>query len=181
MADIPGIIEGASEGRGLGLRFLRHVERNALLLFMIPADADDIREQYNILLRELTEFNPDLLDKQRVLAITKCDMLDEELMEQMRREIPEDIETVFISSITGMGLSELKDILWRTLNDESNRVLTFTHRDLDKHHRIKEEDEFDLGVEALNRKGGDDEEYFEEDWDEEFEEDGDDNHREEEW
>ena len=122
-----------------------------------------------------------MLDKQRVLAITKCDMLDEELMEQMRREIPEDIETVFISSITGMGLSELKDILWRTLNDESNRVLTFTHRDLDKHHRIKEEDEFDLGVEALNRKGGDDEEYFEEDWDEEFEEDGDDNHREEEW
>ncbi len=182
MADIPGIIEGASEGRGLGLRFLRHVERNALLLFMIPADADDIREQYNILLRELTEFNPDLLDKQRVLAITKCDMLDDELMAQMRQELPDDIETVFISSITGMGLTELKDLLWRTLNDESNRVLTFTHRDLDKHHRIKEEDEFDLGVEALNRKDDEEEDYLEEDWDDDFDEEGDDsNHREEEW
>ena len=180
MADIPGIIEGASEGRGLGLRFLRHVERNALLLFMIPADTDDIREQYNILLRELTEFNPDLLDKQRILAITKCDMLDEELMEQMKAELPEGIETDFISSITGMGLTELKDVLWRTLNDESNRVLTFTHRDLDKHHRIKVEDEYDLGIDTLD--GDDDEDYIEDDWDEAYDdEETTPNHREEEW
>ncbi len=179
MADIPGIIEGASEGRGLGLRFLRHVERNALLLFMIPADADDIREQYNILLHELTEFNPDLLDKQRVLAITKCDMLDEELMEAIRKELPDDLPSVFISSITGMGLNELKDILWLTLNDESNRVLTFTHRDLDKHHRIKEEDDYDLGVDNINGKD-DSNDFVEEDWDEEWDEE-ESSDREEEW
>lgn len=146
MADIPGIIEGASEGRGLGLRFLRHVERNALLLFMIPADTDDIRTQYDILLRELTEFNPDLLDKQRVLAITKSDLLDDELADALRKELPDDLPAVFISSVTGMGLNELKDLLWTTLNDESNRVLTFTHRNLDEHHRLREEDEYDLGM-----------------------------------
>ncbi len=174
MADIPGIIEGASEGRGLGLRFLRHVERNALLLFMIPADADDIRTQYDILLRELTEFNPDLLDKQRVLAITKCDLLDDELIEQMRRELPDDVAAVFISSVTGLGLNELKDLLWLTLNDESNRVLTFTHRDLDKQHRIAEEDNYDLGISKT--AVADDEEEWEEAFDDEEGAD-----REEEW
>ena len=143
MADIPGIIEGASEGRGLGLRFLRHIERNAVLLFMIPADTNDIRADYAVLCNELEKFNPDLVDKPRVLAITKCDMLDDELMEEMRHELPDGIETVFISSVAGMGLVELKDMLWRTINDERNRIPEqLTHRDLDTSHRVKEEDEF---------------------------------------
>ena len=143
MADIPGIIEGASEGRGLGLRFLRHIERNAVLLFMIPADTNDIRADYAVLCNELEKFNPDLVDKPRVLAITKCDMLDDELMEEMRQELPDGIETVFISSVAGMGLAELKDMLWRTINDERNRIPEqLTHRDLDTSHRVKEEDEF---------------------------------------
>lgn len=143
MADIPGIIEGASEGRGLGLRFLRHIERNAVLLFMIPADTNDIRADYAVLCNELEKFNPDLVDKPRVLAITKCDMLDDELMEEMHQELPEGIETVFISSVAGMGLAELKDMLWRTINDERNRIPEqLTHRDLDTSHRVKEEDEF---------------------------------------
>jgi len=144
MADIPGIIEGASEGKGLGLRFLRHIERNAVLLFMIPADAADIRHEYEVLLGELQRFNPDLVDKGRVLAITKCDMLDEELMEEIRRTgLPEGVPTVFISSVTGMGLTELKDVLWRTINDEDNRIpARITHRDLDVKHRVQEEDNF---------------------------------------
>ena len=143
MADIPGIIEGASEGRGLGLRFLRHIERNAVLLFMIPADTNDIRADYAVLCNELEKFNPDLVDKPRVLAITKCDLLDDELMEEMRHELPDGIETVFISSVAGMGLAELKDMLWRTINDERNRIPEqLTHRDLDTSHRVKEEDEF---------------------------------------
>ena len=143
MADIPGIIEGASEGRGLGLRFLRHIERNAVLLFMIPADPTDLRADHAVLCNELEKFNPDLVDKPRVLAITKCDMLDDELMEEMRHELPDGIETVFISSVAGMGLAELKDMLWRTINDERNRIPEqLTHRDLDTSHRVKEEDEF---------------------------------------
>ena len=146
MADIPGIIEGASEGKGLGLRFLRHVERNALLLFMIPADSEDIRERYDILLHELGEFNPELLDKQRVLAVTKIDLFDDDYLNGLRKHLPEDLPTVFISAVTGAGLNELKDVLWTTLNDESNRVLTFTHRDLDKRHRETAEDEYDLGM-----------------------------------
>ncbi|MBQ1932798.1 MAG: GTPase ObgE, partial [Muribaculaceae bacterium] len=119
MADIPGIIEGASEGKGLGLRFLRHIERNAVLLFMVPADANDIKAEYEILLRELTQFNPDLVDKQRVLAISKSDMLDDELIAEIEKELPEDLPHVFISSVTGMGISALKDILWRAITDES--------------------------------------------------------------
>ena len=119
MADIPGIIEGASEGKGLGLRFLSHIERNSLLLFMIPADADDIKKEYNILLGELIKYNPDLADKPRVLAITKSDMLDEDLMREMTDGMPEDIPYVFISSITGLGITALKDLLWRELNKES--------------------------------------------------------------
>ena len=150
MADIPGIIEGASEGRGLGLRFLRHIERNAVLLFMIPADSDDIRKEYDILCRELETFNPDLVEKPRVLAITKCDMLDEELIEQMRPEVPDDIPSVFISSVAQMGLTELKDLLWRTINDERNRIPdTLTHHDLDERHREQAEDDFIFGAEDL--------------------------------
>lgn len=131
IADIPGIIEGASEGKGLGLRFLRHIERNSVLLFMVPADSNDIRKDYEILLNELGTYNPEMLDKQRLLAITKCDMLDEELMNEMRQELPDGVPTVFISAVAGMGLDTLKDMLWTMLNDESNRIQTFTHRNLD--------------------------------------------------
>ena len=175
MADIPGIIEGAAEGRGLGLRFLRHIERNSLLLFMVPGDTDDILREYNILLEELRKFNPEMLSKQRVLAVTKCDLLDEELMEMLREEMqappsapeappsaPEgatidyprktneapsgavggaigsfDTPIVFISAVTGFHLDELKDVLWRELNSESNKLQTImaddrlVHRDKD--------------------------------------------------
>jgi GTP-binding protein len=117
MADIPGIIEGAAEGKGLGLRFLKHIERNSLLLFLIPADSKDIRQEYEVLLSELSKFNPELLDKQRVLAISKSDMLDEELMEAMRKEMPADVPFTFISAATSYGLQALKDLLWRVLHD----------------------------------------------------------------
>lgn len=144
MADIPGIIEGASEGKGLGLRFLRHIERNAVLLFMVPADADDIAEQYHILLRELEQFNPQLMDKQRVLAISKTDLLDEELKEEIAKTVPADVPSVFISAVTGEGIMVLKDLLWKAITDESNRIepSDITHRPLDGHHRVREEDEF---------------------------------------
>ncbi len=144
MADIPGIIEGASEGRGLGLRFLRHIERNAVLLFMVPADADDITAQYEVLLNELEQFNPQLMDKHRILAISKSDMLDDELMEEIKKTLPADVPHVFISAVTGYGLTELKDTLWRAITDESNRMATpdIVHRPLDGHHRVREEDEF---------------------------------------
>lgn len=115
MADIPGIIEGAHEGRGLGTRFLRHIERNSVLLFMIPADSDDIRRDYEILLGELTQYNPELLDKERLLAVTKCDMLDEELIRQMQGQLPDGIPSVFISSISGLNIPRLKDMLWTAL------------------------------------------------------------------
>ncbi len=115
MADIPGIIEGAHEGKGIGTRFLRHIERNSVLLFMVAADSDNIAEAYEVLLGELTQYNPELLDKQRILAVTKCDMLDEELIEQMKAELPEDIECLFISSVTGLGIQQLKDKLWQIL------------------------------------------------------------------
>lgn len=131
IADIPGIIEGASEGKGLGLRFLRHIERNSTLLFMIPANTEDIKKEYDILLNELGTYNPEMLDKQRLLAITKCDLLDEEEMDKIRKDLPDGIPTVFISAVAGQGLDELKDMLWTMLNDESNRVQTFTHRNLD--------------------------------------------------
>lgn len=116
MADIPGIIEGAAEGKGLGHRFLRHIERNAVLLFMIPADTGDVAGEYNILLEELRKYNPELLDKQRVMAISKCDLLDEELTEGMRPSLPDDLPVVFISSVSGTGLTALRDLLWRALN-----------------------------------------------------------------
>ena len=117
MADIPGIIEGASEGRGLGLRFLRHIERNSILLFLIPADSNDIKNDYNILLNELKEYNPELLDKTHLLAISKSDMLDEELTDAITKELP-DVSYVFFSSFTGSGLPLLKDMIWRELNTE---------------------------------------------------------------
>lgn len=176
MADIPGIIEGASEGKGLGLRFLRHIERNAVLLFMVPADADNIREQYEILLRELEQFNPDLVDKPRVLAISKSDLLDDELIAEMERELPDDLPHVFISAVSGMGINTLKDMLWSAINDESNRIenATITHRPLDGHHRVREEDEFIFQLpedETAPELEDDDEEF---DWDETAWEYGDD-------
>jgi len=116
MADIPGIIEGAHEGKGLGLRFLRHIERNSVLLFMIPVDAVNIKEEYNILLNELAQYNPELMDKGRVLAITKADMLDAELLEELKKDVPDSIPFVFISSHTQLGLVKLKDLLWKELN-----------------------------------------------------------------
>lgn len=148
MADIPGIIEGASEGKGLGLRFLRHIERNSLLLFMVPCDSDDIVKDYGVLLNELRKFNPDMLDKHRVLAITKCDMIDEELSEMLREEISrridEPLPVVFISAVAQQGLDELKDILWNELNSESNKLQSITsediivHRDKDMSHFSQE-------------------------------------------
>lgn len=137
MADIPGIIEGASEGKGLGLRFLRHIERNSLLLFMVPGDTDDIKHDYEVLLNELKKFNPEMLDKHRVLAVTKSDLLDDELIEMLRETLPTDLPVVFISSVTGYGLDELKDVLWEELNSESNKLQeitaedTLVHRDKD--------------------------------------------------
>ena len=168
-AGIPGIIEGASQGKGLGLRFLRHTERNAVLLFMIPADTEGIRREYEILLSELEKFNPDLADKGKVLAVTKCDMLDDELIDEIRRtDLPEGIPTVFISSVTGLGLTELKDLLWRTINDEDNRIPSrITHRDLDVRHRVAEEDEFIIEQED----SGDADETWDVEWPEEYWED----------
>ena len=137
MADIPGIIEGASEGKGLGLRFLRHIERNSLLLFMVPGDTDDIKREYEILLSELKQFNPEMMSKHRVLAVTKCDLLDEELIEMLRATLPTDLPVVFISSVAQTGLDELKDTLWHELNSESNKLAAITaeetivHRDKD--------------------------------------------------
>jgi len=117
MADIPGIIEGAAEGRGLGIRFLRHIERNSILLFMVPADAKDIKKEYSILLNELKQYNPELLDKKRLLAISKVDMLDEELMEEMRKELPENIPSIFISAVSQYNLDKLKDLIWEAINN----------------------------------------------------------------
>ena len=129
MADIPGIIEGAAEGKGLGLRFLRHIERNSLLLFMVPGDTDDIRKEYEILLNEVKTFNPELLDKQRVLAITKTDLLDEELQQMLAEDLPDDLPHVFISAVANKGLKELKDILWLALNSESNKLQAITQQE----------------------------------------------------
>lgn len=175
MADIPGIIEGAAEGKGLGLRFLRHIERNSLLLFMVPGDTDDIKKEYQLLLNELEQFNPEMLQKHRVLAITKCDLLDEELIEMLKETLPDDLQVVFISAVTGQGLDELKDILWKELNSESNKIAgviaedTLVHRDKDLSYLaaevydedrdadgeiygddIDEDDEFDEDIEEMD-------------------------------
>jgi GTP-binding protein len=173
MADIPGIIEGASEGKGLGLRFLRHIERNSLLLFMVPGDADDIRKEYEVLLNELTKFNPEMLDKQRVLAITKSDMLDEELIQMLEENLPENVPHVFISSLTGMGLSALKDLLWTELNSESNKLESVSQRIVHKNKDVKL---LQSELQAMGEDGeiefddeeADDFDYeYEEDWDDE--------------
>ena len=177
MADIPGIIEGASEGKGLGLRFLRHIERNSLLLFMVPGDTDDIKREYEILLNELRQFNPEMLDKHRVLAITKCDLLDDELIEMLKETLPSDLPVVFISAVTGFGLEELKDVLWRELNAESNKLQALTsedslvHRDKDLSRFAMEmadegEDEDIEYVDAEDIEDLDDFEYDEE-WEDE--------------
>ena len=117
VADIPGLIEGAAEGRGLGHRFLRHIERNSILLFMVPADSNDIMNEYEVLLSELKKYNPELLDKKRLLAISKSDLLDDELKEEIMKEIPSDIKSIFISSVTQEGITELKDLLWHAINE----------------------------------------------------------------
>lgn len=129
MADIPGIIEGASEGRGLGLRFLRHIERNSLLLFMVPGDTDNIRSEYEILLNELRCFNPEMLDKQRILAVTKSDLLDDELQQMLSEDLPDDLPVIFISAVAGKGINELKDLLWTALNSESNKLAAITQQE----------------------------------------------------
>lgn len=131
MADIPGIIEGASEGKGIGLRFLRHIERNAILLFLIPADSDDIVKEYNILLNELEQYNEELLKKQRILAISKSDMLDEELIQEIKQTLPTDVPTTFFSSVTGDGIMELKDLIWAELSKDVDRHMTLTHRPME--------------------------------------------------
>ncbi|WP_106829457.1 GTPase ObgE [Parabacteroides pacaensis] len=166
MADIPGIIEGASEGKGLGLRFLRHIERNSLLLFMIPADTQDIKKEYDILHNELVKYNPELLDKRRVLAITKSDMLDEELIDALSQDLPA-IPHVFISSITGQGIIELKDLLWKELNKETfHEVERIVHKDLDLNTLVFEEDE-DIDIPETEVEDLDEDEYEEYNWEEE--------------
>ncbi len=165
MADIPGIIEGASEGKGLGLRFLRHIERNSLLLFMVPADTDDIKKEYQILLDELTKYNPDLLDKKHILAITKSDMLDDELEEALSADLP-DVPHLFISSITQKNIQKLKDLLWKELNNQSFQdVDTIVHRRME----IKMEDladDFDFDIPDDEDDGElSDSNYEEFDWD----------------
>lgn len=120
IADIPGIIEGASQGKGLGLRFLRHIERNSILLFMVSCEKLDIKAEYNVLLKELKTYSPELLDKQRLLAITKCDMLDEDMMNQMRKSLPKDVECLFISAVSGLHITELKDKIFAMLNSKES-------------------------------------------------------------
>ena len=153
MADIPGIIEGAAEGRGLGLRFLRHIERNSLLLFLVPGDTDDIGKEYRVLLGELEKFNPQLLDKHRVLAVTKCDLLDEELMEMLKEDLPDDLPVVYISAVSGFGLQQLKDMLWEELNSESNKLQSvaeggsIVHRDREATLLATDFADWDPGIE----------------------------------
>ena len=174
MADIPGIIEGASEGKGLGLRFLRHIERNSLLLFMVPGDTDDIRKEYEILLNELATFNPEMLDKQRVLAITKCDLLDDELIGMLEPTLPDGIPHVFISAVAGTGIAQLKDMLWTELNKESNQLEAVRREAIV--HRPKDMAELQRELQDLGE---------DEDFEYEYEDDGDDDfeyeYEEEDW
>ena len=159
MADIPGIIEGASEGRGLGLRFLRHIERNSLLLFLVPADANSIKKEYEILLGELMRYNPDLLDKQRVLAISKSDMLDEELEKAIEKELPSGVPYIFISSITQKGIITLKDLLWNELNKQTfHDIENIVHKSMDI--RTDDiEDDFNYSFEEDSPSEDDDEDF----------------------
>ena len=167
MADIPGISEGASEGRGLGLRFLRHIERNSLLLFMVPGDTDDIKHEYEILLNELRQFNPEMLQKHRVLAVTKCDLLDDELMEMLKETLPADLPVVFISAVTGFGLEELKDVLGRELKAESNKLQAITQDDTLVH---RDKDMTRFAAELVDEGEDEDIEYIDEDEIEDIEE-----------
>lgn len=162
MADIPGIIEGASEGKGLGFRFLRHIERNSLLLFLVPADADDIHEEYRVLLNELAQYNPELLDKKRVLAISKSDMLDEELIEELSKDLPE-IPHIFISSLTNQGIVQLKDLLWRELNADGDyrKTMDLVHRNLDIKEVVFEDDEDFIPEDEVDTDDDFDEENYE--------------------
>lgn len=159
MADIPGIIEGAHEGKGIGLRFLRHIERNAVLLFMIPADTDDICKEYDILINELEQYNPELLDKGRVLAITKSDLLDDELECAISKNLP-DIPTVFISSVSGKGIDTLKDLLWNELDKDI--VMSMTHRPMDV-KIIAQEDKLDSNID-FDIDNDNEKEEFDDDW-----------------
>ena len=170
IADIPGLIEGASEGVGLGHQFLRHIERNSLLLFMVPADADDIKKEYEILLGELVKYNPDLQDKSRVLAITKSDMLDEELIEALSQDLPEGIPYVFISSITGLGIVELKDLLWKELNKENfHEAERIVHKNIDVSTlEFEDDDEY---IFPVDEDEDDPDEEYEEYWDDDEDED----------
>ena len=170
MADIPGIIEGASEGKGLGLRFLRHIERNSLLLFMVPADTDDIRKEYEILSNELAQYNPDLLDKPRVLAITKSDLLDEELIEALSEDLPEGIPHIFISAVAQLGITELKDLLWKGLNEESfHEAERIVHKNIDVNPLTFDDAEEVFGI-PVDDDDLDDDEEFEEYWDDDEDE-----------
>ena len=167
MADIPGIIEGASEGKGLGLRFLRHIERNSLLLFVIPADSNDIKTEFDILLNELIQYNPELMDKKRLLAISKTDLLDDELKDAISQELP-DIPYVFISAVTNYGLSSLKDLIWKELNS-TNEIKhketeierdTLIHRNLDIKTVIFDEEDDDIPQDDSDGVGDDDDDDY---------------------
>ncbi|MCQ2343021.1 MAG: GTPase ObgE [Paludibacteraceae bacterium] len=170
MADIPGIIEGASEGKGLGLRFLRHIERNAVLLFMVPATGENIEKEYNVLLSELEKYNPELLSKARVLAISKCDTLDDEALRKLRTKAKRlekkiNIPVVLLSSLSGLGVSELKDLLWTELQKEQNQIIEISHAPIqvesngfaDGRPTVEADDDEQSGTIYLNE--------VEEDWD----------------
>ena len=167
MADIPGIIEGASEGKGLGLRFLRHIERNSLLLFLVPADADDIKKEYEILLNELIKYNPELTDKKKILAISKSDMLDDELMEALSEDLPEDLPHIFISSVTQYNIVQLKDLLWKELNNqEFHDVESIVHRPMEIKLEVEDDDfDYDIPEDEEDESGYDENEFDEFDWD----------------
>ena len=175
MADIPGIIEGASEGKGLGYRFLRHIERNAVLCFMVPCDTDDIMEEYKLLLNEVTAYNSELANKDRILCLTKADMLDDELREMIKKSIPSDVKYCMISAVSGDGLQQLKDEIWKLIQNNNRFDFSekITHRNLDADrlaHDFADDDE-DFTIIDENP---DPDDYYEEDWDEEFEFEGED-------
>ena len=163
IADIPGIIEGASEGKGIGLRFLRHIERNSILLFLIPVISEDIKKEYNILFNELRAYNPELVDKKRIIAITKCDLIDDDELKRIQKKVKLPDPTLFISSISKKNLTQLKDILWEELSKEQNQVIEISHSPLDIERVERQE------AEAGNQQ--DDEEHtiylneVEEEWD----------------
>lgn len=180
MADIPGIIEGASEGKGLGYRFLRHIERNAVLCFMVPCDTDDIMEEYKLLLNEVTAYNSELANKDRILCLTKADMLDDELREMIKESIPSDVKYCMISAVSGDGLQQLKDEIWKLIQNNNRFDFSekITHRNLDADrlaHDFADDDE-DFTIIDENP---DPDDYYEEDWDEEFEFEGEDAENEE--